>query len=83
MHTHVAVHGENAMAAGTPVTAYDYETAPPGLRWSADSEIEDHGRGRVIAFRLDRRRRIKVGTFATRILAMRALAKRTEAVCQD
>jgi hypothetical protein len=46
-------------------------------------EIEDHGRGTVIAYRLDRRRRIKVGTFATRIAAMRALAKPTEAVCQD
>jgi hypothetical protein len=47
-------------------------------------EIEDRGRGKVTAFRLDqRRRRIKVGAFATRILAMRALAKPTEAVCQD
>jgi hypothetical protein len=46
-------------------------------------EIEDHGRGRVIAFRPDRRRRIKVGTFATRIAAMRALTKPAEAMCQD
>ncbi len=41
-------------------------------------EIEDHGRGRVIAFRLDRRRRIKVGTYPTRRDAMRALARPAE-----
>jgi hypothetical protein len=41
-------------------------------------EIEDHGRGRVIAFRLDRRPRIKVGTFPMRIAAMRALARPAE-----
>jgi hypothetical protein len=41
-------------------------------------EIEDHGLGRVIAFRLDGRRRIEIGTFPTRIAAMRALAKPTE-----
>jgi hypothetical protein len=41
-------------------------------------EIEDHGRGKVIAFRLDRRRRIKVGTFPTRIAAMRELARPAE-----
>jgi hypothetical protein len=43
-------------------------------------EIEDHGRGKVIAFRLDqRRRRIKVGTYPTRIAAMRVLASPPEA----
>jgi hypothetical protein len=40
-------------------------------------EIEDCGRGKVIAFRLDRRRRIEVGTFRTRIEAVRALANTT------
>ena len=53
------------------------------LRCAWSFVVED-GRGKVTAFRLDqRRRRIKVGAFATRILAMRALAKPTEAVCQD
>jgi hypothetical protein len=40
-------------------------------------EIKDCGRGRVIAFRLNGRHRIEVGTFPTRIDAMRALAKPT------
>jgi hypothetical protein len=41
-------------------------------------EIEDHGRGRVIAFRLDHpRRRIEVGTYPSRIAAMRAIATST------
>jgi hypothetical protein len=46
-------------------------------------EIEDHGRGTVIAFRLVRRRRIKVGTYPTRIAAMRALVKPIEPACRE
>jgi hypothetical protein len=49
-----------------PLQVYDGQTLI--------GEIEDGGRGRVIAFRLDRRRRIEVGTFPTRIDAIRALA---------
>lgn len=42
-------------------------------------EIEDRGRGKVIAFRLDHpRHRIKVGTYPTRRDAMRALARPAE-----
>jgi hypothetical protein len=37
-------------------------------------EIEDHGRRRVVAFKIDDKGcRRKVGTFATRVLAMRAV----------
>jgi hypothetical protein len=50
-----------------PLQVYDGQTLL--------GEIEDHGRGRVIAFRLNGRRRIEVGTFPTRIDAMRVLAK--------
>jgi hypothetical protein len=38
-------------------------------------EIEDRGRGNVAAFKFDHDDRIKVGTYPTRIAAMRALAK--------
>jgi hypothetical protein len=37
-------------------------------------EIEDGGRNKVAAFKIGGTRRIKVGVFATRILAMRALS---------
>jgi hypothetical protein len=38
-------------------------------------EIEDRGRGQVIAFKIEgTKRRIKVGVFPTRLLAMRALS---------
>jgi hypothetical protein len=51
---------------GAPLQVYDGQ--------KLIGEVEDHGRGRVIAFRLDYpRRRIKVGTYPTRIAAMRAL----------
>jgi hypothetical protein len=46
-------------------------------------EIEDHGLGRVIAFRLDGRRRIEIGTFPTRIAALRALVKPIEPARQE
>jgi hypothetical protein len=36
-------------------------------------EIEIHGRRKVVAFRLKGARRIKVGTYATRLEAMRAV----------
>jgi hypothetical protein len=38
-------------------------------------EIEDHGRRKVVAFKIsDTGRRTKVGAFPSRILAMRALS---------
>jgi hypothetical protein len=37
-------------------------------------EIEDRGRGIVAAFKFDRKRRIEIGTYRTRIAAMRAIA---------
>jgi hypothetical protein len=37
-------------------------------------EIEDRGRGIVAAFKFDRKRRIEIGTYPTRIAAMRAIA---------
>jgi hypothetical protein len=47
-------------------------------------EIEDRGRRNVIAFRIEgARRRIKVGVFPTRILAMRALSGAGERGQQD
>jgi hypothetical protein len=36
-------------------------------------EIEDHGRRKVMAFRFEGARRIKVGIYATRLEAMRAV----------
>jgi hypothetical protein len=36
-------------------------------------ELEDSGRGVVAAFKFDRKRRIKIGTYPTRISAMRAI----------
>jgi hypothetical protein len=60
------------MSVAQPLQVYDGQLLV--------GEIEDHGRGRVIAFRLEhqRRRRIKVGTYPTRIAAMRALARPPE-----
>jgi hypothetical protein len=47
-------------------------------------EIEDHGRRNVIAFKIEgTKRRIKVGTFPTRILAIRALSGAGERGQQD
>jgi hypothetical protein len=37
-------------------------------------EIEDRGRGKVTAFRLRPKRRIKIGVFDDRTAAMRAIA---------
>lgn len=38
-------------------------------------EIEDRGRGRVVAYAVGKRGRIKIGTFANRIEAMRAVSR--------
>jgi hypothetical protein len=51
----------------TPLSVYDGQ--------QLIGEIEDRGRRTVIAYRFHQRRRMKVGTFPTRIEAMRAVAK--------
>jgi hypothetical protein len=38
-------------------------------------ELRDYGPGNVDAFRLDRKRRVRVGTYSTRLEAMRAISK--------
>jgi hypothetical protein len=37
-------------------------------------ELEDRGRGVVAAFKFSRKRRIEIGTYPTRIAAMRAIS---------
>jgi hypothetical protein len=37
-------------------------------------EIEDRGRSNVVAFRFEGAKRVRIGTFPTRIAAMRALS---------
>jgi hypothetical protein len=47
-------------------------------------EIEDHGRRNVVAFKIEgTKRRIKIGIFPTRILAMRAVAGSAELDRED
>ena len=38
-------------------------------------EVEDHGRGNVVAFKFEGSGRVEIGIFPTRIDAMRAVAK--------
>jgi hypothetical protein len=41
-------------------------------------ELEDHGRGQVVAFTVEEaKRRVKIGVFRTRTLAMQAIATAT------
>jgi hypothetical protein len=49
----------------TPIQVYDGQTLV--------GEIEDRGRRKVVAFRLEGARRTEVGTYATRLEAMRAV----------
>jgi hypothetical protein len=59
---------------GAPLQVYDGQ--------ALIGEVEDHGRRNVVAFKFDGSCRVEIGIFPTRIEAMRAVAKPTEAVCQ-
>jgi len=57
----------NADPAATLLSVYD-GTLQVG-------EIEDHGRRRVLAFAIGKRGRVKIGIFANRLEAMRAVSR--------
>jgi hypothetical protein len=55
---------------GAPLQVYDGQMLV--------GEVEDHGRGNVVAFRFDDSDRVEIGIFPTRLDAMRAVAKASQ-----